>query len=235
MPQLLDLSVELILCNAANVRQVDLLNISLTCKTLREVTIPELFRKYRNPNHYGPPLSRFAHVIVRHPELAKYLQRVDIKGWTALDDLDPMVEENPGSEPKSREEKIVDLEDWLRGRTEPSKKEYDLCIRAAKASGIIVDIYPYEHESRVMEQARPMLSRDDAATYPNFSHTYLFDAHIRMEHLPLDRRFCQLLRAGSDDAYAMLLFALLPNVNTIILPEAQSHIALEWPAPNHQF
>ncbi|KAF2129323.1 hypothetical protein P153DRAFT_356912 [Dothidotthia symphoricarpi CBS 119687] len=107
-------------------------------------------------------------------------------------------------------------------------EEYALCTEAAKAAGVIKTIFPYERESSVIKKARLMLSQDlgDRA----FCHTYLFDDDIPMQELPFDRQFCQLLRAGIDDPFAILLFTILPNVGEIFLGTA-----LHWPRPKHGF
>ena len=79
MPKLLDLSAELILCIAANLLQASLLKVALVCKALRSITTPELYREFTQSEPNRTPSSRFAHVIVRHQELTKYVQTVALE------------------------------------------------------------------------------------------------------------------------------------------------------------
>ena len=211
-----------------------MLNVSLTCKHLREATKRELFREYRNRTvGRSHPVSKFVYRILRKTELARYVKSVDIKGWNTLDSFDPRYfEVGPQSE-KIREKKEVEFGKFL--DPEPSEEEYHMLTRAAIAAGIIVEIFPYELESSIVRKATLMLSFDAAATLPNLFYTYLLDDAVPMENLPYDRRFCQLLRAGIDDAYAMLLFAILPNVHDIFLRGAcRDQTALDWPKTKHR-
>jgi hypothetical protein len=45
---------------------------------------------------------------------------------------------------------------------EPTEEEYKMFTQAARSTGIIKDIFPYETESTVMRKARSMLSTDVA-------------------------------------------------------------------------
>ncbi|KAH8724892.1 hypothetical protein GQ44DRAFT_707980 [Phaeosphaeriaceae sp. PMI808] len=234
MLELLDLSVELLICIASHLRQIDLLNISLTCKHLREATECELHREYRNRLlGYTHPVSKFVLRILRQPDLARYFKTVNVKGWDTLGDFNPVFYERIGDIPPQRKEKETE---FLLERYQPSKDEYNILTVAAKAAGVINDIFPYEEESCVLKKVAPMLSTDAVAAAPNLFYTYIFDDVLPMDRIPHDRKFCQLLRAGVDDAYAMLLFALLPNVNDIFLRGACGHQStLDWPNTKHGF
>tara|TARA_R110002003_G_scaffold232_12_gene16818 strand:- start:1302 stop:2891 length:1590 start_codon:yes stop_codon:yes gene_type:complete len=159
---------------------------------------------------------------------------VNIKGWDTLDSFDPEYHERAPQFNMTREEKELSFTEF--NAPEPNAEEYLLLVQAAKSAGVIKTSFPYEPESSIVKKAKPMLSSDAAATFPNMFYTYVFDDAISMGNLPYDRRFCQLLRAGIDDAYAMLLFAILPNVDDVFLRGVQSDpTALEWPTPNHGF
>lgn len=89
MADLLALSNELLLIIASFLPQVDLLNLTLTSKRLRNSTEPELFREYINPIFMGRSCKPFLRRIIGNPGLARYVRYLDIKTWTTL------VEENP--------------------------------------------------------------------------------------------------------------------------------------------
>ncbi|KAF9694675.1 hypothetical protein EKO04_007551 [Ascochyta lentis] len=232
---ILELSSELILCIASFLEQVDLLNVSLTCKRLNEVTEPELYREYSNPRLHSRAVAQFVRRVIRKPEIARYVKRIDIKGWETLDGLQPGNYE--ASEALSgilttREKKIEDFERWL--AQEPTENEYNRLIEAAKATGIIEEVFPYEAESTVISKSKPMLSADvpDGSIW----FTHVFDNNIASDDIPQDRKFCQLLRAGIDDAYVVLLLSLLPNVREVFLRGVGSdQTALGLPRPYHRY
>lgn len=74
-----DLSAELLLIVASYLSQVDLLNISITCKQLRYVTEPELYREYYNARldrrHVKPYVLR----LISRPDLWKYVRSLAIE------------------------------------------------------------------------------------------------------------------------------------------------------------
>lgn len=233
MAQLLDLSAEIILSIAFLLRRADLLNISLTCKRLNVTTEPALFREYRNRRlKRSHPLSKFVLRIVKRPNLAKYVKVVDVKGWDTLDSFNPKYYEVAPQFEQTREAKQLG---FCENRDpEPTMEEYVLCTEAAKNAGIIESIFPYEQESSVLSRAKSMLSSD--LRHGTRFYTYLFDKDTPMQALSSDQKFCQLLRAGIEDPFAMLLFAILPNVGDIFLRGANSDgTALHWPRPKHGF
>jgi hypothetical protein len=192
MSQLLDLSNELVQYIASHLRQVDLLNVSLTCKYLRRVMGCELFREYQSPHAYDTFLiSIFFLRVVQTPHLARYIKTLDLNKWHALEDRKSF----DGS---------LDLE--------PTKEEHALLTAAAKEAGIINAIHVYERKSSVIakrEKARNLnttfLQQQIFGAYPSF-----------------DQKFYLLLRAGVEDANVMLLLAILPNLTDISLLEARS-------------
>ena len=76
--RLVDLAPELLLNIAAFLPQVDLLNIAITSKHLRDVTQPELYREYNNDPGSGRSLMLLVMRLVRQPELSKHVRRVNI-------------------------------------------------------------------------------------------------------------------------------------------------------------
>ena len=243
MSGLLDLSTELIWYIAAYLDQVDLLNVSLTCRFLRETTERELFREYSNPQLYGRALAKLVVRILQKPELARHIKHLDLKAWDTMSDLDPTAHEPIGLVTgKLDPDDLIDgksLRDWKTAsfdETEvqakyprPTRDEYIRCTEAAKAAGLIKDIFPYEDESVVMRNARTQLSTDFST--PDEWYLHLFDEIVATPDIPYDRKFCQLLSAGIEDAYEALLLALLPNVEQIVirgLANEPDHI-LSWP------
>ncbi|KAF2798439.1 hypothetical protein K505DRAFT_333455 [Melanomma pulvis-pyrius CBS 109.77] len=89
MAELLNLSAELLLHVAAFLPRVDLLNVALTCKQLCYTTKPELYREYINSNLGRSPFVPFLRVLLERTELAKYVQRLDIRQWHTMSILDP--------------------------------------------------------------------------------------------------------------------------------------------------
>jgi hypothetical protein len=80
-----------------------------------------------------------------------------------------------------------------------------------------------EHQSRDFEDI------------PEPWYNYSFDDEVGFWETSYDRKFCQLLRAGIEDAQAVLLLALLPNIQVIVLRGGPYDFdSLEWRA-GHQF
>jgi hypothetical protein len=138
----LDLSPELLLMVAAQVRQVDLLNLSLVCKHLHDVVVPELYREYSNPRLYARSFLPFIKTIIAHPELAKQVRRVDLRAWDGLDSL--RITNSERGEARGRA--IQQLREY-----ELSQEDYLLTTQAAKASGVISTIDPYQPSSRLVD------------------------------------------------------------------------------------
>jgi hypothetical protein len=135
----LDLSPELLLMVASQVRQVDLLNLSLVCKHLHDVVVPELYREYSNPRLYARSFLPFIKTIIAHPEYAKQVRRVDLRAWDGLDSL--RITHSERGEARGRAIREYEL----------SQEDYFLTTQAAKASGVISTIDPYEPSSRLID------------------------------------------------------------------------------------
>ena len=224
MVELINLTPELLLCIAAHLRQTDLLNVSLTNSCLRAATEPELYREYINPRLYGRSFVPFLLRLIEHPELVKYVQRLELKGWVTLNMFDP----DMGNHTE---------EGFDRYRpSEPSETEYQLIAQAAKRIGVVASIFPYEACSVVVEQGRGMavgyieLDRDSAW------YEHIFDPELSITDIPYDQKFCQLLRAGVQDAHVVLLVALLHNVREMYIHGAPHDLnTLPWKTPLHNF
>jgi hypothetical protein len=91
--QLADLIPELLLNVASFLPQVDLLNVSLTCRRLHDVTESELYREYTNPHErlyreyinihkrqirFKRSIREFVLRLLDRPDLAKYVSRVEL-------------------------------------------------------------------------------------------------------------------------------------------------------------
>ncbi|KAJ4379546.1 hypothetical protein N0V86_004727 [Didymella sp. IMI 355093] len=102
---LLDLSAELILFIASDVRQVDLLNISLVCKHLKAVTEPELYREYSSP----------------HERFTRYVKKIDLRYWHILNRFNPEYYEPVHPRFKAEHDKAGKFDE--NRPKEPSKEE----------------------------------------------------------------------------------------------------------------
>ncbi|KAF1846507.1 uncharacterized protein K460DRAFT_417571 [Cucurbitaria berberidis CBS 394.84] len=216
---LLDLSAELLLSIAADLRQVDLLNISLTCKRLRHVTEPELYREYNNLRPGCHPFLPFIKKIIERPELAKHVRRVDLRSWQTVDIFHPVFG-------------LTDLAFEKVQANALTESDYTLLAEASKAAGVITAVDRYNSKSRVVEKCgltrhKPLL------VDPWYIH--LFDDKVPFDEIPYDRKYCQLLRSGIEDPLVVLLLALLPNVNEIFLRGGPRDVnMLAWRA-HHRF
>jgi hypothetical protein len=66
-------------------------------------------------------------------------------------------------------------------------------------------------------------------------YEYIYDDEVAINDVSYDRKFCQLLRAGVDDAQVVLLLALLPNVREVFVRGGPYDVnALAWRA-SHNF
>jgi hypothetical protein len=77
--------------------RVDILNLSLTCRHLRNQTEPELYREFvlsydrkfiqaqLDPSKVGAFTAR----IISKPELAKHVKRVELRYWSILGEYAP--------------------------------------------------------------------------------------------------------------------------------------------------
>ncbi|PSN61642.1 hypothetical protein BS50DRAFT_578190 [Corynespora cassiicola Philippines] len=77
MATILDLSPEIMSMVSSELRQVDLLNMSLTCKTINHAVTPDLYREYHDVN--GGPIRKFsklAKTLVELPELASHCRYI---------------------------------------------------------------------------------------------------------------------------------------------------------------
>ncbi|KAF1961705.1 hypothetical protein CC80DRAFT_531548 [Byssothecium circinans] len=202
MPALLDLSAELLLSVAYFLPQVDLLNVSLTCKLLHDATEPELYREYNNTRRNGRSIVPYLLRLIAVPKLTKYVRFIDFKPWGTLNEISP------------------EFDPEFPLRDEPVLPDYYFIARAAQAAGVIKCITPFSKKNIIAETVNnsPVL------------HWDLF--HDGSNPIPYDEKFCLLLRAGVEDAYVVLLMAILPNLREVFfngMPYQET--ALRWRFP----
>ncbi|PSN61643.1 hypothetical protein BS50DRAFT_143791 [Corynespora cassiicola Philippines] len=147
---------------------------------------------------------------------------------------------------------------------EPSQAEYEKLTSAAKAAGVIHTIFPYEEKShflqrlrklvkkarkheqaskrvnrvefRIGQSNRPILIGQGDQIGPRGWEKHIFDPNLTIDEVPFDQQFCQLLRAGVDNAYAVLLLGLLPNIQDIVLQTSTIQMdQIPWKLPKHRF
>ncbi|KAJ4288136.1 hypothetical protein N0V90_012153 [Kalmusia sp. IMI 367209] len=82
-----NLSTELLTQIASYLSQVDLLNASLVCKRLRAGTEAELFREY-TAVHKRTSFVPFLRVILKRPDLALRVRRIQLREWSTLSSID---------------------------------------------------------------------------------------------------------------------------------------------------
>jgi hypothetical protein len=118
---------------------------------------------------------------------------------------------------------------------ELSEQDYHLLTQAAQESGVISTIDAYEPTSRLIDVAETLspANEDINEFYPWYEH--FFDDKLGFDEVSYDCKFCQLLRAGVEDAQVVLLFALLHNIRYILLQGGPLDVnSLEWRA-KHKF
>jgi hypothetical protein len=186
----------------------------------------------------------FIRKLIERPELTKHVRMVDLHAWEMLDAFSPDLD---------KERTLRALDDMR--KNELGHEEYQVMTQAAKLAGVISTIDPYEPSSRLIDKAESMCGADGDINdlhlceglkllrYATSSLTdvillgfeNLFDDKLGCAQVPYDRKFCQLLRAGIEDAQAVLLVALLPNLQHIFLRGGPHDInALDWRA-SHKF
>jgi hypothetical protein len=221
MVDILDLSPEVLLCVASFLTQVDLLNVSVVCWRLRTATEPELYREYFSP--YGRSFLPFVKRLIDRPDLAKYVRRLELKTWDTLTTLNP--------EHFNHDE--LQLAEFL--PSEPSEADYYLITSAAKSAGVIDSVCPYGATSRVVDEAR-RICREERDNPDWVWYVNIYDPLIHIDYVPYDQKFCQLLRAGTDDSLVVLIVALLHNVSHIYMYGAPfDWHTLPWKTPQHNF
>ncbi|KAJ8116443.1 hypothetical protein OPT61_g2140 [Boeremia exigua] len=228
------LSPELILRIASFLEQIDLLNVSLTCRYLKETTESELYRMFSNPFLHSCTIAKFVLRLVKRPKLAEYVRAIDLKGWQTLNELDPIHYvsnyELSGIQ-TTREEKIETFDRFQ--KPEPTEDEYALLTAAGMTAGIIKEALPYDPESDIIQKVRSMLPEDAPRGSPWFNNIFGDDA---VQNMPFDQKFCELLRAGIEDAYVALLLALLQNLKTLFLGGVERDpISIGLSRPLHGF
>jgi hypothetical protein len=158
---LLALSPELILLVASNLRQVQILNVSLVCKHLNAVLELELYREYNKPRVYTRSLLPFIRKLIERPKLAKYVKRIDLHPWASLDLFQPEI---------NNKRDVSEIEE-LREQ-ELSEQDYHLLTQAAQESGVISTIDAYEPTSRLIDVAETLspANEDINEFYPWYEH-----------------------------------------------------------------
>jgi hypothetical protein len=202
---------ELLLNVATFLSQTELLTLTLTNKHLKEITEPELFKEFVNRESYGPSsIKRFIFTVLDRPHLAKYVHRVHLGSYYHLQHVGP----SPY---------------YLDEFPDCGEHEYQRLCEAAVDAGVIGDILPFKSTSSVREVVS---SFDPNDTDPRWGYdsepdwyTHIYDGKTRIEDIPYDTQFCELLNFGLDEAFVVLLLAILPDVREIDI----------WGVPNHRY
>ncbi|KAF2108064.1 hypothetical protein BDV96DRAFT_653269 [Lophiotrema nucula] len=202
---LVELPPELLSTVASCLSQADLLNVSLVCKHLSEATEPELFREYSTTSKSHPNYLSFVKRLLQKPDLQKSVHFLEFKAFYGLTRLDTCIHDDCTKPCDVGFESV-----------EPTREEYEMLTEAARAKGVINSIFPYTETFELVEQMRDWLKR--TSRYPLLESVYDADlGSIDTEPVPYDWKFCQLLRAGIDEAYGLLIVCLLPNIRDLCL------------------
>jgi hypothetical protein len=182
-----ELVPELMLDVASYLCQSDLLIMALTCKRLRDVTEAALYREYNNPFDSRRSLKPFILRLIDRPELARHVRYADVR----------MSEPNPTL-------------------TDDFSPEYNLLFQAAVATGIIPKDYPLHLEEELEEEGRRLesLRLGNVDNVPEYLQMMNASRAERRELLS-DRDFRTLLLKGEDEAFFVLLLAMLPNIREL--------------------
>jgi hypothetical protein len=204
---LLELPPELLLSIASSLSQADLLNVSMTHSRLRKVTEPELFREYSNTRVDGRSFKPFISRLIDRPELAKYVQKVDLRAYTHVGDLDP--------------DRSIDLS----GLPQCTEHEYKLLTEAALSAGVITTILPYEPVSSILRNLELGLAMERGDRW----YEFLYNNYVHIDYVIYDAQFCKLLRIGIDEPLVILLLALLHNLRSLDIYGTPHFLhSLEW-------
>jgi hypothetical protein len=225
MAPLLNLSLELHLCIFAYLSRADLLNVSVTCKYLRAVTEPELYREFSIGRRSTQSFIRFLTVLLQYPERQKYVKSLELYSWSSLQSLNPGVPGFPVP--------VHWLPNFPRD-PEAREADYEMFTNVAKTAGLIDTILPYEPTSSLVERALSLRALP-TSNLPEW-HKRIYDPDADIDDVSYDQKFCQLLRAGLEDPLVAILLAILPDVQKIVLHLApEDNMKLPWKNPPHRF
>ncbi|KAH7116120.1 hypothetical protein B0J11DRAFT_539280 [Dendryphion nanum] len=219
MFRLLDLSPELFVQIVDFLPHVDILNIALVCKSVNRITIPQQCREFTSSRVHQRGFKKFLNYIIKYPERAKYFKKVCLRPWCTVDALCPHDWHAEYFDPRP---------------TQPSEMEYISFCNAASTCGLIQQVHPYKFTSYIMEKGAAMFSGELDADTP--WHGFIYSEDLETPEVPFDDRFCQNLLAGLDDAPALLILSLLPNIQELLIQAAPSdRKALPFKIPQHGF
>ena len=216
--QLIDLVPELLLHISSFIPQVDLLNVSLTSRKLRDVTEPELYREYATSCQYlhqkkkNVSLRSFVRCLVRRPELARHVRLIYLRTGAHLSDLSP--KDGPPGDVRC---------------LECTREEYEYFAQAAVTTKIITNALPYGDASKHgMNLWRRLDNHHDFQGYFNEEDIeYLVEAMLNIGDTPFDEQFCTLLRLGLDDPFVVLLMGLASNLRELNVRDT-AYWSLPW-------
>ncbi|KAF2009952.1 hypothetical protein BU24DRAFT_427993 [Aaosphaeria arxii CBS 175.79] len=214
----LQLSPELVLEIAGYLEQIDLLNVSLVCKGLRETTKSSLHREYNNVHIMGNSFVDVINRIIDGEIDGRSIKTVRLRPWFSLSRL---LDEDPDD--RRRRERMM------------TKDQYQKLTECAKAQGLITDILSFKERSpilKIMKDFEGMLSRSDELVLP----PNVYDDDMKDGDVPLDRRFCDHIRLGLEDALIILLLSLSPNLQAIRLDGVSPDpLSLGWDLDGFDF
>ncbi|KAF2448721.1 hypothetical protein P171DRAFT_518197 [Karstenula rhodostoma CBS 690.94] len=229
---LAQLSTELLLLIASHLSQLDLLNVSLASKYLHSATEPALYREFHPPCLQRRPLYLFIKALLKDPKRLQYVHSLQLPRWEIID---PPNEENRFEPDDVQKLAITEEKRLYHSMTlgwDPNKvpgqylnsEDYELFTSAAAVAGFIRDVVPYEKGAVELKGVEKSYD-----VYGTTLYYWYYFSTADLETLPLDEKFCHLLRAGVDDAYMVLLLSLLTNLRRLTLTRVpRLDNALPW-------
>lgn len=216
---LYDLPPELLDWVVSYADAVDLLNLSLVCKSINKLVTSRLYSEYINTNlQYRRPLSKFLLKVAHTPDIAHHVRHVELGVWnTKLVFLHPGFRRDVQSLPDDVFEPLVD---------------------AAKETGLI-------QQDQTCAELRPIKKSNDL--WCEFGPSYDSDGYDS-DHLneldtdfdsdrstppPRPRphddvEFLRCLKRGLEDPQVILLLAKLPRLQSLSLRGPHMSQGLPW-------
>ncbi|KAL0260708.1 hypothetical protein SLS55_004398 [Diplodia seriata] len=217
---LYDLPPELLDWVISYADQVDLLNLSLVCKSINKLVAAHLYSEYINTNlQYRRHLSNFLLIVSKHANLAHHVRRVELGVWNTK-----LVYLHPGFR-----KDVPKLPDDM----------FDSFVAAAKQSGLV-------HQDQDCEHLRPIKKNNElwceyGSTYDSdgFDSDDLdevdSDLSESVSSTPSRRpkphddvEFLRCLKHGLEDPQVILLLSKLPRLQELSLRGPHMSQGLSW-------
>jgi hypothetical protein len=219
MPAFVDLSAELLIIVASHLSQVDLLNVSLTSKSLRSVIESELYRECYNSHLHSRSIKPHVLRLLHRPDLARNVRNMitesssDMNAWQCFIGI-PHQQLFPGTSPLTA-------------------FEYEQVTQASINHGLITDSMPWEELTTSLRTIRrsgfvrpssdlEALAEERSDAYSKFTRWSVRFHEHNFQYNTDDNRFCKMLCLGFKEPWLQLLFKVVPNVRNLDILQTPS-------------